>query len=267
MKTRFELLTLAAVLTLTAAATQAGDLTIPNTFVSGTKALAEEVNANFTATQTAVNSKQNKITGACVVGSFVASVNADGTLVCDTPAGGGDVTGVTAGTGLSGGGASGDVSLAVDTAVVQQRLSAGCAAGSSIRDISATGVPTCEIDDNTTYTAGAGLTVSGTQFRLGLGYAYVICNATACTLQSNPSFSNNPSGQPITAVRNSIGNYTVTFAGMTSLNGGNVQVTAHAISDTVCNLSVYTVPEATVRCYSANSGALIDSRFSILMIP
>ena len=124
MKTRFELLTLAAALTLTAAV-QASDLTIPNTFVSGTKALAEQVNANFTATQTAVNSKQNKITGACVVGSFIASVNADGTLMCDTPAGGGDVTGVTAGTGLSGGGASGDVSLAVDTSVIQQRLSAG----------------------------------------------------------------------------------------------------------------------------------------------
>lgn len=87
MKTRFELLTLAAVLTLTAAATQAGDLIIPNTFVPGTKALAEQVNANFTATQTAVNSKQDKITGACGTGLYVKQVNADGTLVCDNPVG------------------------------------------------------------------------------------------------------------------------------------------------------------------------------------
>ncbi len=87
MKTRFELLTLAAALTLTAATVQAGDLTIPNTFVSGTKALAEQVNANFTATQTAVNSKQNKITGACGTALYVKQVNADGTLVCDNPVG------------------------------------------------------------------------------------------------------------------------------------------------------------------------------------
>lgn len=95
MKTRFELLTLAAVLTLTAAATQAGDLTIPNTFVSGTKALAEQVNANFTATQTAVNSKQDKITGACGTGLYVKQVNADGTLVCDNPVGTSGPTSIT----------------------------------------------------------------------------------------------------------------------------------------------------------------------------
>lgn len=105
MKTRFESLTLAAALALTTAAVQAGDLTIPNTFVPGTKALAEEVNANFAATQTAVNSKQDKLTAAC-------------------------------------------------------------AAGSSIRDISATGVPTCELDDNTSYTAGAGINITGDSISL-----------------------------------------------------------------------------------------------------
>ena len=39
---------------------------------------------------------------------------------------GGDVTGVTAGTGLTGGGGGGDVALAVDPSAVQARVAAGC---------------------------------------------------------------------------------------------------------------------------------------------
>ena len=72
---------------------------LPNTFVSGTKAVADEVNANFTATQKAVNSKQDKLTGACSARSFVKQVNADGALVCETPA--------TVGAGLIGDGSVG----------------------------------------------------------------------------------------------------------------------------------------------------------------
>lgn len=125
----------------------AQDVNTLTTFSNGAKTNADEVNTNFTTLKDAVNSKQDKLIGACAAGSFINQVNADGSLVCDTPAGGGDITGVAAGNGLSGGGASGDVTLTVNTNVVQQRLSAPCAAGSSIRDISAAGVPTCEPDD------------------------------------------------------------------------------------------------------------------------
>jgi hypothetical protein len=57
-------------------------LTVPNTFVSGTPAAAADVNQNFSATATAVNSKQNLVTGTCPVGSSIRVVNPDGTVVC-----------------------------------------------------------------------------------------------------------------------------------------------------------------------------------------
>jgi Chaperone of endosialidase len=57
---------------------------------------------------------QRRVLGACGAGTFVRTVNADGTVGCGADsAGPGGITGVTAGPGLTGGGASGAVSLAV----------------------------------------------------------------------------------------------------------------------------------------------------------
>lgn len=60
------------------------DLTVPKTFVPGTPATADDVNQNFSATATAVNSKQNRVTGTCPAGQAIRTVNADGTAVCET---------------------------------------------------------------------------------------------------------------------------------------------------------------------------------------
>jgi hypothetical protein len=58
--------------------------TVPNTFVTGTPASAADVNTNFSATAAAVNSKQNLVTGTCPAGQAVRTVNANGTVLCET---------------------------------------------------------------------------------------------------------------------------------------------------------------------------------------
>ena len=60
------------------------DLTIPKTFVPGTPATAADVNQNFSATATSVNSKQDRVTGTCPPGQAVLSIAANGTVTCDT---------------------------------------------------------------------------------------------------------------------------------------------------------------------------------------
>lgn len=79
---------------------------------------------------------------------------------------GGDITGVTAGSGLLGGGAAGTVSLSVDTSLVQARVNGTCSPGYAVRAINLDGSVTCEQDDNsggtiTSVTASAPLSSSG----------------------------------------------------------------------------------------------------------
>jgi hypothetical protein len=79
---------------------------------------------------------------------------------------GGTVTSITAGGGLTGGTITGSGTIAVNPAVVQSRVSASCAVGSSIRVIAADGTVTCQVDNGgsggggtvTSVATGAGLT-------------------------------------------------------------------------------------------------------------
>ena len=79
----------------------------------------------------------------------------------------GDIAGVTAGTGLTGGGTAGDVTLAVNPAVVQSRVTTACPSGQALRSIAQDGTAVCESisgtagGDITGVTAGAGLTGGG----------------------------------------------------------------------------------------------------------
>lgn len=80
----------------------------------------------------------------------------------------GDIAGVTAGAGLSGGGTSGTVALAVDFAAAQQRVTGTCTSGQLMTGVNQDGTVTCQSavgsggGDITAVIAGSGLTGGAT---------------------------------------------------------------------------------------------------------
>ena len=90
----------------------------------------------------------------------------------------GTITGVAAGTGMTGGGTSGTVTLSPDTSYLQRRVTGTCVAGSSIRAIYTDGTVACESDTDTNsggtitgVAAGPGLVGGGTSGTVTLALA------------------------------------------------------------------------------------------------
>ena len=99
---------------------------------------------------------QMTIDGVCAEGSSIRQVNLDGTVTCEVD----DNTTYSAGMGLILNGTQ----FSANLAEVQQRVVGTCPAGQSIQVINQDGTVVCELDNDTTYTAGYGLILNGTEF-------------------------------------------------------------------------------------------------------
>jgi Chaperone of endosialidase len=110
-------------------------------------------------------------------GAFAFGANAGGSPR-PLPGAPGDIAGVTAGTGLTGGGTAGDVTLAVNLGEVQSRVMTACPPGQALRSIAQDGTAVCESisgtagGDITSVTAGAGLTGGGSSGAVSLAVEF-----------------------------------------------------------------------------------------------
>jgi hypothetical protein len=143
---------------------------------------------------------QRRIGGTCAVGNAIRLIDAEGNVTCESVvSAGGDITAVIAGDGLSGGALSGDANLAVSFAgtgaastvarsdhnhdgsyvqvgaldsITSPMIVNGAIAFADLANIctngqvmkTSSGAWTCGTDENTTYTAGTGLTLGGNEF-------------------------------------------------------------------------------------------------------
>lgn len=77
----------------------------------GAVTAAKIANGAITNTQIDTATVQRRVAGICAANAAVSQINADGSVGCMTP---GDIAGVTAGIGLTGGGSTGAITLSVD---------------------------------------------------------------------------------------------------------------------------------------------------------
>jgi hypothetical protein len=120
---------LSVVVTVLGSSVLASDVGTLVEFLPSTPARASEVNDNFGAVRTAVNSKLDRTVESCPVGSSIRAIAPDGTVTCETPVG--DITAVNAGSGLTGGGSAGAVTLSVGNEAITSTNLAPSSVGSS----------------------------------------------------------------------------------------------------------------------------------------
>jgi hypothetical protein len=109
-----------------------------------------------------------------------------------------------------------------------------------------------------------GAFIAGAQGRIAYAWVDPGCAFSTvpnCAVDSTYQFNSGGSG--ITSTRNSVGNYSIRFTGLT-LPGGHVQVTPYGAAR-FCSVNFWTAPNVDVSCVDAN-GAAADSAFNILFV-
>ena len=121
----------------------ARDSEIPaaNTYTAGSGLDLSDNEFSIDPTET-----QARIAGSCAAGEFMHSIGQDGVPACGVDADTG-VNAVNPSGGITGSIAGRALTLGVNSAVLQSRVTGVCAAGSSIRTIDAAGNVACETDD------------------------------------------------------------------------------------------------------------------------
>ena len=180
------------------------------------------------------SSIQARVTGTCATGSFITAIGQNGTVSCGSDQVGiGDISGVTAGAGLTGGGTTGSVSLAVDTSTIQSRVTGTCATGSFITAIAQNGSVTCGTEPNagdiTGVTAGTGMTGGGTSGTVTIGIA---ANGVTATEIANGAVTMAKTSGPI-------GFSTISAGPTSSING----------SRTIYSSSTSFTPDSNGTCF------------------
>ncbi len=235
---------------------------IPNVFKPGDLITADGMNQNFSslkagidALEVAANSKQNRVTGVCAVGSSIRVVNADGTVTCQLDNGGAGGSSYTAGTGLN----LAANEFSVDATKVQTRVSGVCAAGSAIKEVKPDGQVICETVGNT----GGGVA----------GVSSVNGKTAGVTLESgsaNLTVDNSQTGKVIFSVANTGGSSYTAGLGLT-LTGTQFLVDTAAIQARVtgaCNFGTALLGinlDGTVNCTAVTSfGGSLTGTTSVL---
>ena len=189
----------------------ASNLAIPNSFTPDTLIDANAVNANFTAVQAAVNSKQDAIVGSCPAGQAVSAIAADGGALTCAP------SGLAYGTSISGS------STTAGLWVIDSAVNGTAIEGQN----TSTGVGGTGVFGGSTAVNGIGVTGSATN---GIGLFGLSGDA------SHPGVSaDNATGPTGIALSINQGYFQVTGAGQA--NGGNTSTTAFVWKATAASIS------------------------------
>ena len=149
---------------------------------------------------------QRRITGSCPAGQFLRSVAVDGGVTCGTDAnGGGDITAVTAGAGLTGGATSGDAALAVAVPLGLSGSSASPIA--SLTQTGTGGALSAQVDNAANATTAVGITGNGLGNGLDVALTNVGNGARAINVNqagSGPGVFSNAVGNALWGITQSI---------------------------------------------------------------